>query len=148
MIIIKNTQTDVVLDETTIKNQLETICKLINYEDFSLNVWFATSDEIQKLNKQFRHKDTVTDIISFPYHEDAKPDIKLVVRYDEDKHLGDIIICPQHVIQDVPRYEQTFAERLRDLLVHGTLHLIGYDHISDDDYAVMNKKEFEIITQL
>ncbi len=148
MITIKNTQKDVLLDEKVITQQLEKIRNLIGYESFSLTIWFSTKDEIQQLNKQFRHKDMVTDIISFPYHASATPEKKIVPQSDDDKHLGDIIICPDKVTQDAPNYEQTFDERLRDLLVHGTLHLIGYDHIDDDDYAVMRAKEQMIINQL
>lgn len=148
MITIKNTQKDVVLDEEIITQQLEKIRNLIGYDSFSLTIWFSTKDEIQQLNKKFRQKDTMTDIISFPYHANATPEQKIVPQSDDDKHLGDIIICPNKVAQDALNYNQTFDERLRDLLVHGTLHLIGYDHIDDDDYAVMWAKEQAIISQL
>jgi probable rRNA maturation factor len=81
-------------------------------EDGHLAVEFVDEDRIQVLNREYRNKDTPTDVLSFGVDEDGDP--------AGPRELGDIVICPEHTID------------LREAVVHGTLHLTGMDHEVDD----------------
>jgi probable rRNA maturation factor len=81
-------------------------------EDGHLAVEFVDEDRIQVLNREYRNKDTPTDVLSFGVDEDGDP--------VGPRELGDIVICPEHTID------------LREAVVHGTLHLTGMDHEVDD----------------
>lgn len=148
MIYIKNTQRSIKLDTNAIKKDIERILVLIDYSDFDVSVWFTTSKTIHAYNKDYRGKDKPTDVISFPYYEDAKPGVRIVAHTDDDKNLGDILICPTYIQDNLSNWGQALEERIRILLVHSICHLLGYDHITDEDYVVMKKEEDRILSQL
>ncbi len=81
-------------------------------EDGHLAVEFVDEDRIRVLNREYRDKDTPTDVLSFGVDEDGEP--------AGPRELGDIVICPEHTTD------------LREAVVHGTLHLTGMDHEVDD----------------
>lgn len=137
MIFIKNTQRKIRLDNKKIKKIVQKILELLDYSDFNVNIWFTTNNTIKKYNKNYRNKNKPTDILSFPYHPNLKPDKKIKNETEDDKNLGDIIISPEYATESIER-----------LLVHGLCHLIGYDHINDKDYKIMYKKEMSILSKL
>jgi rRNA maturation RNase YbeY len=148
MILIKNTQKKIDIDINAIKKDVRTILDLLGYSDFDIGIWFTTNPTIRKYNKEYREKDKATDVLSFPYHETVNPGEKIIPETDEDKNLGDLIISLEYAQQDAEDWNHTFNEHVRFLLVHGICHLLGYDHIEDTDYAVMNKKEQFLLKQL
>ena len=147
MINIKNQQADAV-DIKNLEENTETILRVLGYEDYDIGISLVNLDEIQKFNRDFRNKDKPTDILSFPYHTELEAGEKIVPESDDDKNLGDIIICPKYVNNDLERWQKTFEERMQILLVHGICHLLGYDHIEDSDYEVMKKQEKYLLSQL
>lgn len=148
MIYIKNTQRAVTLNIPAIKKDVERILEIIGYSDFDISIWFTTNNTIQAYNRDYRGKDKPTDVISFPYHTDAKPGVKIVADTDEDKNLGDILVSPVYIQEDLPNWEQTLEERMRILLVHSICHLLGYDHITDADYTIMQQEENRILENI
>lgn len=62
--------------------------------------------------------------------------------------MGDLIIAPEYMLKDLPKWNCSFEEHLQRLLVHGICHLLGYDHIKDKDYKVMHKKETQLLKKL
>ena len=82
-----------------------------------------------------------TDILSFPMDELRPSDIP------EPGMLGDIVICPQYVELDTVRHGMELSERIEFLLVHGMLHLIGYDHATEEEYAAMFALQDELLAQ-
>lgn len=145
MICIKNTQRAVAINTKSVELDLEHILTAIGYSDFSVTVWFTTEKTIQKYNQQFRSINKATDVLSFPYHAQATPDVPLVVDTEDDKNLGDIIIAPAYIVRQLPDWNQIFEERLRIVLVHSVCHLLGYDHITDADYERMQEEEGRIL---
>ena len=114
----------------------------INYQDFDLGILLTTNKSIRKFNKQFRGKDKPTDILSFPYHDYLKPGQKIIIKSPEDKNLGDLIISLEFTQKDAKiTWNRKFDEHLIALLAHGIAHLLGYDHITDQDFAKMLKVE-------
>ena len=104
------------------------------HEDAELSVTFVNKDEIQEINKNYRDKDRVTDVISFALEED-EPDI---IGLDIPRVLGDIIICT-----DVANH--SFERELGFFALHGFLHLLGYDHMNEEDEKEMFGRQKEIL---
>ncbi len=148
MILIKNTQRTVPINSSKIEKDAQKILRILGYDDFDVGIWFCSDTTIKKYNRDYRKKDKVTDILSFAYHSQLKPGKKIKPKTPEDKNLGDLIIAPTYVKKDLPRWDQSFAQRMQALLVHGICHLLGYDHIKDADYKIMKKEEDRILKKL
>ena len=99
----------------------------------------TTSDEIQKLNKQYRDKDKATNVLSFPMQSPEEVDIGL---------LGDIVLCAQVIRQEAKQQCKTTSAHWAHMVVHGMLHLQGYDHIEKDAAEAMEQLEINILNQL
>lgn len=148
MILIKNTQRKIAIDTSAVEHYAQQLLELLRYPDYDLGIWITTNKTITCYNKQFRKKNKPTDILSFPYHTKLKAGERIKPKTSEDKNLGDIIISAEYVKRDAARYDMTFEERLRVLLVHGMCHLLGYDHIEDADYRKMRAKESWLLKKL
>ncbi|MFZ5953778.1 MAG: rRNA maturation RNase YbeY [Candidatus Dependentiae bacterium] len=148
MIKIKNTQKSVKLDLKKIKQDAQIVLDALDYSDFDLGIWFTSNKTIRSYNKQYRNKDKATDVLSFPYHDTLKAGERIKVKSEDDKNLGDLILAPQYIIDDLPRWNDTFEHHMQRLLVHGVCHLLGYDHIKDEDYKVMKRKENALLKKL
>jgi len=145
---IRNTQQKISLDVEKLKADAQTILTALNYADYDLGIWLTTNTMIRRYNRDYRHKDKATDILSFPYHPELKVGEKIKVHIDEDKNLGDLIISLEYVQKDSPRWHQSFEHRIKVLLVHGICHLLGYNHIEDQDYKIMKRKESALLKKL
>ncbi len=128
------------LDLQAIEDYIETVLNE-EYEsdkDVYLSLLFTDNEKIQVINRDYRGKDSPTDVISFAYLEtdgDIGP-------YNT---LGDIIISLERVEEQAKEYNHNFKREFYYVLTHGILHLIGYDHIEDEDKVIMRKKEEEIL---
>ncbi|MCA9770189.1 rRNA maturation RNase YbeY [Candidatus Dependentiae bacterium] len=148
MILIRNTQKKININQKKLQQDAQKILDILGYNDFDLGIWLTTNTTIKKYNHNYRNKDKPTDILSFPYHSDLKAGDKISATTDEDRNLGDIIISPEYVKKDSPRWGHSFEQHMQMLLVHGICHLLGYDHIKDQDYAVMKKQENFLLKKL
>lgn len=104
-----------------------------------MSLLFTGNDEIQVINREYRDKDQPTDVISFAYHETEDFDIG---PYDT---LGDIVISLERVVEQAKEYNHSDKRELFYVLTHGILHLLGYDHIEEEDKKEMRAKEEEIL---
>lgn len=104
-----------------------------------VSLLFTGNDEIQVINREYRDKDQPTDVISFAYHETEDFDIGL---YDT---LGDIVISLERVVEQAKEYNHSPKRELFYVLTHGVLHLLGYDHIEEEERKEMRAKEEEIL---
>lgn len=100
-----------------------------------LSVALVSTDEIAALNEQFRGVAGPTDVLSFECDEPCP------VASDEPVAIGDVVIAPEIAAQQAAELGTTVEAELDLLLVHGVLHLLGYDHIEDADAAVMQARE-------
>ncbi|MCL2882382.1 MAG: rRNA maturation RNase YbeY [Coriobacteriia bacterium] len=96
--------------------------------------------EMAELNERYREMEGPTDVLSFPCD-----DPQLMVEGDEPVTLGDIIIAPEIAEAQAREYGQTIEAELNLLLVHGVLHLLGYDHIEPEDAEAMENREQSIL---
>lgn len=108
-----------------------------------LSVTFVDKDEIQNINKMYRDKDKVTDVISFALEED-EPEIYMN-ELDIPRVLGDIIICTDVAHEQAENYGHSFERELGFLALHGFLHLLGYDHMTDEDEKEMFGRQDAIL---
>ena len=99
-------------------------------------------DEIKKLNKKFRRKNKITDVLSFPFHE-RKILNKLISQKKKNVYLGDIIINLNKTIKQSKN--KNFFISFDKLWIHGLSHLLGHRHKSNRDYSIMQKFENKII---
>ena len=110
----------------------------------NVSVSIVDADEIRGLNSQWRSIDAPTDVLSFecdsPWDED--------IPAEEPCELGDVILCPQVIAEQAPEFGSTPLEEFRLMLVHGLLHLLGFDHIEPDDAAEMEAAELEVLQDL
>ena len=98
-------------------------------EDAELSISFVDEEEIQAINRDYRDKDKVTDVISFSLEED-EPEIEGL---DMPRVLGDIIICLEVAKEQAESYNHSLSRELGFLALHGFLHLLGYDHMTEED---------------
>ncbi len=112
----------------------------LGYSDFDLGILLTTNATIKKYNRLYRDKDKATDVLSFPYHQ-ITAGTKIKVLSDDDKNMGDMIISIEYVQSAAKKLGTTFEKRMHRMLIHSLCHLLGYDHIQDDEFAVMIKKE-------
>ena len=113
-----------------------------------ISITLTVPENIQKINKKYRNIDKPTDVLSFPMFE--KEEIKeiLTSNYMLEEVLGDIIISIPKVKEQAIEYGHSFERELSYMVVHGFYHLMGYDHIKEEDKKEMRKKEDEILDKL
>ena len=110
-----------------------------NASDFDVSVGIVDADESRALNREYRGKDTPTNVLSFPAGRiEGLPDGVPV-------HLGDIVVCASVVNDEANQQEKAAADHWAHMLVHGTLHLLGYDHQTDAEAAEMEALETRIL---
>jgi len=98
-----------------------------------------SADEIQQLNKEYRGKDKSTNVLSFPMQSPEEVDICL---------LGDVVLCAEVIKQEAEQQAKTEASHWAHMVVHGMLHLQGYDHIKDDEAQIMEQLEIKILKNI
>ncbi len=127
-------------DQQAYKLKAQQALDTLGYGDFDLGIWLTTNATIKKYNADYRNKDKATDVLSFPFHHIA-PGTKIEPLNDDDKNLGDMIISIEYVQAATKKLGTTFEKRMHRILIHSICHLLGYDHMQDDEFAVMIKKE-------
>lgn len=112
-----------------------------------LSVRLVGRAEGRKLNAQYRGKDYATNVLSFP----ASPSAALPAQAGagaEASHLGDLVICPPVLRTEALEQRKTLRAHWAHLIVHGSLHLIGYDHERNDDARRMERREIAVLRRL
>ena len=110
-------------DDLALDSYLEALGKELNISGGELAVRVVDDCVMKQVNAQFRNKDTVTDVLSFPSGIDANQ--------EEIPHLGDILICWQQLLRQAEELVQSPQVEFRFLVLHGLLHLLGHDHETD-----------------
>ncbi|MBQ4814522.1 rRNA maturation RNase YbeY [Pseudoalteromonas luteoviolacea] len=108
-------------------------------EHAEVTIRIADETESQELNSQYRGKDKPTNVLSFPF--EAPPGIELPL-------VGDLIICPQVVFREAQEQEKSFHDHFAHMVIHGCLHLLGFDHINEQDAMEMESLEKEFLADL
>lgn len=104
---------------------------------------FVSEDEIRRLNAAYRQKDAVTDVLSFPQYDDLDE-----LDNEEAICLGDVVICRSVARRQAEEYGHSYERELIYLFVHSILHLLGYDHMEDDERQEMRSREEEVMEKI
>ena len=137
--------------ENVIEKVLSQCFKEEKLEDSKLcvTVTLTTPKTIQEINKQYRNIDRATDVLSFPMFEKDELDKKIQENdFENEDVLGDIVVSVEKVNEQAIEYGHSFERELSYMIVHGFYHLMGYDHIEEDDKKIMRKKEENILGKL
>lgn len=129
------------IDFTNVYNICNFACKNLNIENPLFNIIIINNDKIQEINKTYRNKDAVTDVISFAFEESDN------IKYDNMRFLGEIYISYERCKEQAMEYGHSIERELCYLSIHGLLHLLGYDHIKENDKKVMRTLEEEILNE-
>lgn len=127
-------------------NELDEIKKLVDFalkyqkiNNAFFNIIIVDEEKIQELNRDYRNKDSVTDVISFALEDDdtfIQTDVRI---------LGDIYICLKRAKDQSIEYGHSFLRELSFLTIHGLLHLLGYDHMKEEEEKEMMSLEEEVL---
>ena len=115
------------------------VCKKLKIEEAICNIIFVSNEEIHRINKEYRGVDRETDVISFAL-EDGEDVSKNPIRV-----LGDIYIAIDVAYNQALEYGHSRKREVCFLVTHGILHLLGYDHMNEDDEKIMFDKQKEIL---
>ena len=122
--------------EKIVNDVWQGVKKLHNLDDDTdISLILVNSEEIHSINLEYRHKDYVTDVISFEDHE-------------EENYLGDIFICIEKTLEQAKTYEHSVKREFAFLLCHGCLHLLGYDQLTEEEEKEMFKKQDELLIEI
>ena len=121
-------------------------------ENLEIAIEFVSKKEIRRLNRELRGVDKVTDVLSFPAIDikageriDCRSADVLFLKTNEGFiHFGDMALCLSQCKKQAKQNGVTIESEIKKLVIHSCLHLMGYDHIDDADYEIMNKKEIEL----
>ena len=137
--------------EEIIKKVVQQCFKEENMEDSKLyiSITLTTPEHIHEINKQYRNVDRATDVLSFPMFEKEEIDNKIAKHdFEHEDVLGDIVISIEQVEKQAKEYVHSFEREFAYMLVHGFYHLMGYDHIKEEDKVIMRPKEEKVLEKL
>ena len=133
---------------------------VLDYEqcpyESEVELLLTTDEEIREMNREFRDIDRATDVLSFPMIAYESPADFAFLEEDEscfdpdtgELMLGNIVISKQKVVEQAEEYGHTVEREYAFLIAHSMLHLLGYDHMEEEERAVMEKKQREILDGL
>lgn len=111
--------------------------KISKNQSWTLNIVFVSNSEIQKLNKNYRNIDKVTDVLSFHYFDDFSS-------LEKEEIAWELIFCEEKIISQALEYWLWEEKEFYKLLIHSILHILWYDHEEDNDYKIMQAFENQI----
>ena len=107
-------------------------------EDANVNLSFISSKEMQSLNKQYRGFDKDTNVLSFENQDISR---------EHTKNIGDIAICYPYVVDEAKKENKELDNHITHMFIHGTLHILGYDHENESEANNMELKEIELLSK-
>ena len=142
---IKSTQSEEII-KTLISVSEYAAFDELKHKDFEFTITITDNERIHQLNREYRGVDSATDVLSFPlWNREEDPFIN---PENNCIMLGDIIISLERAAEQANEYGHSLKRECAYLCVHAVMHLLGYDHIEEDDKKVMRAREEEILTKL
>jgi probable rRNA maturation factor len=139
VVVIQNSINFKLDDEAKFCDILQEVLEDFNKANSELLIRFVDKIEIQQLNKNYRHQNKTTNVLSFPSD--------LPIEIDE-AILGDVVICIDVVIEQAKTQNKSFNNHLLHMAIHGTLHLLGFNHIEDNEAVEMENLEIKILQKM
>ena len=135
--IFNNTNNDINTNE--LSDYIKYVVKKLDIENAIFNIIFIDNKEIRDINREYRNVDRETDVISFALEDNMD------VVYDDFRLLGDIYISYEKAIEQAETYNHSVKREVFFLATHGILHLLGYDHMEEEDEKVMFGLQNELL---
>ena len=132
------------LSKAEILNIVEEVLKTVEYKftkNHQLNLSFVSSEEMKLLNKTYTNKDKPTNVLSFEMPKNFPVG-------DEKTLIGEIALCEEIIYEESKKYKKIFENRLKHMIIHGLLHLIGFDHVNKDEGNKMESVEKKIMKSI
>ena len=146
-IIFDDRQTYKKIDEDILDKVERVMLAVLDYEDYDDNyevsLSFVDNEEIRNLNRDFRNIDRVTDVLSFPMLSDDEFDIEY-----EEESLGDRVISIQRADEQAEEFDHSLEREICFLVCHSMFHLLGYDHMEEEEAKDMHRREEEVLNGL
>ena len=162
MLYTENRQDKLEVTENFIE-RLSNVCDFALKEEgvecqYQISLLFVDNEEIREINNETRNIDRATDVLSFPMldFEDKKVFNEMYLNYDFDETfkdgdeliLGDMVLSLERALEQSEEYGHSYEREVSYLVVHSILHLLGYDHMEEDDKKRMRKRDEEILNKL
>ena len=112
-------------------------------ERAEVSLTLVEPEEIREINAEYRNVDSVTDVLSFPQYEGVED-----MPEDGELILGDVVICVERAKEQAEEFGHSYEREFVYLFVHSLLHLLGYDHMEEDEKAVMREKEEMVMSHI
>ncbi|ADQ04628.1 protein of unknown function UPF0054 [Caldicellulosiruptor owensensis OL] len=126
-----------------------TIKIFLQEENFEVSVLIVDNNLIKELNRKYRNINKETDVLSFPIFEFKNGQLQEdIVIVEDEIPLGDIVISIEKALQQAEEFGHSLEREVAYLTVHSVLHLLGFDHIEEDDRKVMRKYEEQILDSM
>lgn len=129
----------------TVRKAAYTVSELYELNNAEVSITFTDNEHIHEINRDYRNVDRPTDVISFALNEGDEPEIEGGAPINV---LGDIIISVEKAIEQAKDYGHSIEREVAFLTVHGMLHLLGYDHIEENDRKEMRREEDFVMEKL
>lgn len=113
-----------------------------------LGVTVVDGSEILELNREYREKDSVTDVLSFPQFEGHDELLADLLNDETGTLIGDVVICFEQAERQAEEYGTGLTREMLYLFVHSVMHLFGYDHMDEEEKAVMRAREEEVLSAI
>jgi probable rRNA maturation factor len=139
-ILLQNRKNQSRITNQSLRKKTALILNALVCKNFQISILITDDQDIQEINKNYRNIDKPTNVLSFPMDDESMviPGVKI---------LGDLVISEDTAIKEAETAQISLDQRISQLLVHGILHLFGYDHeISDKEDEKMTKKSIELIS--
>lgn len=148
-LIINNTTKEGIDIEKDLEKVIREVLKLENVDEkkCEISISFVDKEKIQELNRDFRSIDRVTDVLSFPIEDFFNEDRETLLEKPY-LMLGDVVICLDVARRQAEELGHSFEREIMYLTCHSILHLLGYDHMEDNDKKIMRSKEKEVMKNL
>ena len=155
-VLIDNRQEEIKVDEALEAFVVQVVEEVIAYEqceeEFEVSISFVNNQEMRSLNKEYRNIGKETDVLSFPLVEFIEEELNTededAEYIEEEIALGDIVISMEKAVEQSEEYGHSFKRELAFLLVHGMLHLLGYDHDEEASEGEIFDKQEEILKNI
>ena len=155
-VLIDNRQEAVKVDEALEAFVVQVVEEVLAYErceeEFEVSISFVCNEEMRSLNKEYRNIGKETDVLSFPLVEFIEEELNTededAEYIEEEIALGDIVISMEKAVEQSEEYGHSFKRELAFLLVHGMLHLLGYDHDEEASEGEIFDKQEEILKNI
>ncbi|MDY0131518.1 MAG: rRNA maturation RNase YbeY [Desulforegulaceae bacterium] len=139
-ILLQNRKNQSRITNQSLRKKTALILNALDCKDFEISIVITNDEDMRQINQKYRNIDKTTNVLSFPMDDESMiiPGIKI---------LGDLVISEDTALKEAQDARITLEQRVSQLLVHGILHLLGYDHeTSDEDDKIMTKKSKELIS--